>query len=320
MLPSFQVSTVHSYTGSRYDVTQSHSGKPPLTLLFPLDSCNRNCRYPSYCQKRRCCDVTSPSLCGFYLSYLDGSTAEGALYGEVMSLETIDTSSPLVFSLFGSIAKQTGQWDSFTDGLMGWSYGGVRGFPTVTSTWLEELVSQYKVTDSFSLCFGRSNGILTVGGYDERMIEGDIYWMDNQDPYYYVVRLNDVQINQKSVSMLKSIRAVIDSGTTLTLFPKTLFNKFKQLFMKQYPSLPTLSQSPNILDGAYVLTSRPSSDWPELQFYFDGVIVSIPPSVYFVSHLQDGKEAWLFGIQSFAGYVFFSISLSHSTSFSETHL
>jgi len=27
-----------------------------------------------------------------------------------------------------------------------------------------------KVTDSFSLCFGRSNGILTVGGYDERMI------------------------------------------------------------------------------------------------------------------------------------------------------
>ena len=26
--------------------------------------------------------------------------------------------------------------------------------------------------------------------------------MDNQDPYYYVVRLNDVQINQKSVSMV----------------------------------------------------------------------------------------------------------------------
>lgn len=61
--------------------------------------------------------------------------------------------------------------------------------------------------------------------------------------------------------------------------------------MKQYPSLPTLSQSPNILVGAYVLTSRPSSDWPELQFYFDGVIVSIPPSVYFVSHLQGWQRS-----------------------------
>ncbi len=80
------------------------------------------------------------------------SRAEGALHGDIISLENINASSPLVFSLFGSIAygytmpfsrrKQTGSWDTLTDGLMGWSYGGVRGFPTVTKTWLEELVSQ----------------------------------------------------------------------------------------------------------------------------------------------------------------------------------
>lgn len=38
--------------------------------------------------------------------------------------------------------KQTGFWDSFVDGLMGWSYGAVRGFPTVTSTWMEDWVDQ----------------------------------------------------------------------------------------------------------------------------------------------------------------------------------
>ena len=118
---------------------------------------------------------------------------------------------------------------------------------------------------------------------------------------------------------MKSIRAVIDSGTTLTLLPKTVFDKLRRLFMEQYSYLPTLSQTPNILDGAYVLTSEPSSDWPELQFYFDGVLVSIPPSVYFVSHLHEGKTAWLFGIQSFAESVPFSTSLSHSMSFLETH-
>ena len=38
--------------------------------------------------------------------------------------------------------KETGICDPFTDGLMGWSYGSVRGFPTVTRTWHEEFVSQ----------------------------------------------------------------------------------------------------------------------------------------------------------------------------------
>ena len=113
---------------------------------------------------------------------------------------------------------------------------------------------------------------------------------------------------------------MIDSGTTLTLFPKNLFEKFKRLFMTQRSYLPTLSQSPNILDGAYVLTTKPSSDWPDLQFFFDGVVVSIPPSVYFVSLLHNGEEAWLFGIQPFAGYVCYLISLSHSTLFLEIHL
>ena len=154
--------------------------------------------------------------------------------------------------------------------------------------------------------------------------------MDNQDPYYYVVRLNDVQINQKSVSMV--VESFHSNSSWNQFVPWSIREPHWPCFQRRYlinsnnclwnnTPLFLLSLShPTFWMVLMYWQVDPSSDWPELQFYFDGVIVSIPPSVYFVSHLQDGKEAWLFGIQSFAGYVFFSISLSHSTSFSETHL
>lgn len=64
-------------------------------------------------------------------------------YGVCVSLRPNDVRNCYVLiSRLNLPRKQTGFWDSFVDGLMGWSYGAVRGFPTITSTWLEDWVDQ----------------------------------------------------------------------------------------------------------------------------------------------------------------------------------
>lgn len=68
--------------------------------------------------------------------------------------------------------------------------------------------------------------------------------------------------------------------------------------MTYYSYLPSLNTQPNVLDRSVVLTSAPSSDWPTIEYYFDGFYVSVPPSVYFLEVKSDGKSYWMFGLQS----------------------
>lgn len=91
---------------------------------------------------------------------------------------------------------------------------------------------------------------------------------------------------------------MFDSGTTLTILPQKVFSSLRSYFMTYYSHLPSLSSQTNVLDHSVVLTSPPSSDWPTIEYYFDGFYVSVPPSVYFLEVKSKGKSYWMFGIGS----------------------
>lgn len=112
---------------------------------------------------------------------------------------------------------------------------------------------------------------------------------------------------------MKRVRAVIDSGSTLSFFPSAIFQSLKDVFLQHYSHLPTLNLSPNILDGFYVLTSDPSDTWPTIEFIFDGVSVSLPPSVYFYQLVEKGQLVWMFGIQPFSESVCSTDKITPST-------
>ena len=64
-------------------------------------------------------------------------------------------------------SKEQGNWDSFADGLIGSSYGFNYGNPTVTPTWFDSYIKlNTSIPNSYSVCFGREKGILSVGGID----------------------------------------------------------------------------------------------------------------------------------------------------------
>lgn len=82
------------------------------------------------------------------------------------------------------------------------------------------------------------------------------------------------------------------------MVPKAVFSSIRSYFMAHYSHLPTLDKQTNVLDRAYVLNQKPSSDWPTIEYYFDGHYVSVPPSVYFLETTSRGQSVWMFGIVS----------------------
>ena len=82
------------------------------------------------------------------------------------------------------------------------------------------------------------------------------------------------------------------------MVPKAVFSSIRSYFMTHYAHLPTLNKEVNVLDQAYALTKNPSSEWPTIEYYFDGYYISVPPSVYFLETTSKGRSAWMFGIAS----------------------
>lgn len=73
-----------------------------------------------------------------------------------------------------------------------------------------------QTTDSFSICFGRLKGIIAVGGWDDQLKVGDsiilllqegpVFWVDNQDTYYYTVALHEMRVDGHSLSFVTMIQ------------------------------------------------------------------------------------------------------------------
>lgn len=112
-----------------------------------------------------------------------------------------------------------------------------------------------------------------------------------QDDYYYTIRVNDVRIDDHSF-LGAAYLAVIDSGSTLSHFPRQVFEDLRAYLISQY-GLPS-----GVIDGEQYVLSDPSSTWPVIDIYVDGVYLSLPPSVYFLKVSSLWSSRWLFGIAS----------------------
>lgn len=58
--------------------------------------------------------------------------------------------------------------------------------------------------DIFSMCFGEQGGILGIGGIDSSLYEGNIYWVDIQNPAFYTLRLRGIQLGNHSIPIVFS--------------------------------------------------------------------------------------------------------------------
>ena len=157
------------------------------------------------------------------------------------------------------------------------------------------------VSNIFSMCMGDYGGILVLGDINPALHDGDIVYSPLTAENYYVVDMFDLKVDNKTVftknePATNSDKAIIDSGTTLLLLSPKYFSVLQAFFMSNYASLPGVTGSQSIFNGA-CLVNPPSSAWPPIDIYLAGVMLSLPPELYFLSIPQgDGRTMYCFGI------------------------
>lgn len=76
----------------------------------------------------------------------------------------------------------------------------------------------------FSFYYSRQDGSksseLTLGGWDENHMEGDLHWHKVTDKYYWLLEADNILVNDKDLGLCdRGCKVVADTGTSLLTGP-----------------------------------------------------------------------------------------------------
>mmetsp|Transcript_8317 Transcript_8317/g.15054 ORF Transcript_8317/g.15054 Transcript_8317/m.15054 type:complete len:632 (-) Transcript_8317:30-1925(-) len=275
-LSDSNLSTSH-YNGSYVSCDDTHICSPytcdvrdPFRNSLPSSSRNQ-CGSCSASTKA-CCSLNQPDACGFALLFADGSGAKGALVkGHVELANGVGTDI-----VFGGILSDTPNFErSKVDGILGMAFEKLSCNPSCTKPLFSEIVRQGKVKhDIFSVCTAPSGGVLTLGGADRSLYDGELQFvsLSKQGRGFYDVSVSGFLItappslrNRSSKSKpeensdddllhsdaepLVSLQlpqfdqAIVDSGTTLLVTTSAAFKTLRKHFFTYYCHVPGLCNS-----------------------------------------------------------------------------
>ena len=122
--------------------------------------------------------VRRTATTGFSVRYGGGTSASGPLTRDVIKLGGLKQ-----YITFGRVTKETGEWLSTVDGIMGMAFKGLDCSPTCVEPMFGELVGDGVVADVFALCMGDEKGWMTMGGIDQQFFSGPIFYTPIQSHY-----------------------------------------------------------------------------------------------------------------------------------------
>tara|TARA_A100001015_G_scaffold315651_1_gene427995 strand:- start:1915 stop:3345 length:1431 start_codon:yes stop_codon:yes gene_type:complete len=292
-VPSKECSTCSVHTKRVYDIEGSVTAE-----RIGCDSifCDRNtCSSSSFCskacsaQRNSCCSVSDPEECGFGVKYGGGTSASGPLTRDIIQIGNLKHKVT-----FGRVTEEKGMWLSSVDGILGLAFRGLDCSPSCVPPLIGELVDANLVNDIFALCFGDKGGLMTIGGIDSNLYNGEIFYtpiMANLDKTYtfYTISLSDIKIGDTTIfqDIQLDDTAVIDSGSTLILLRRPIYNQIMKRFRRDYCHLEAVCMKPSIIDAPiegtqHCLDNPPYGEWPTFEFHLGDVRLYISPDLYFV--------------------------------------
>jgi len=252
------------------------------------------------CTDARCSSLQtcqSFNNCGFRVQYLDGSSIQGNLVSETVSLGGFSTTT-----LIGAITTATSRFEApVADGIIGFAYNNpdLTCAPTCVPPLFDSLVQANNLTNIFAIFLDYSGGgSLTLGGIDNSLFVGNIFYVNVIVQSFYIINLNALLVGGNEVVVGSSAfgAAIVDSGTSLTILPVTVYDTLKLYFQTHYSSLPLVVGQDTIWNGSNncFLDQSAIETFPTLQFVFDGVIVSMSPQNYFVQTVATDGTTTIF--------------------------
>ncbi|KAM6926107.1 LOW QUALITY PROTEIN: gastricsin-like [Lycodopsis pacificus] len=219
----------------------------------------------------------------FYLPY-----GAGSLYG-VFGYDTVNVGGIVIYNQeIGLSTNEPGQKFVVAkfDGILGLSYPSISaGGETPV---MDNMISQNLLNaDIFAFYLSREGqgSMLSFGGVDNSMYQGQIHWTPVTSETYWQIGIDGFQINgQETGWCSQGCQSIVDTGTSMLMAPSQLMGSIMAIGAQQ-------SQY-----GQYMVDCSQINNLPTLSFVISGVSFPLPPSAYIIQHYQNGYQFCSVGI------------------------
>lgn len=264
---------------NQYDLSASSTGQDyPCTFFCNTGSCVNG--YCSYDNTYETCDPTDPSK---------PCSISGKQYQDQVSIGGVTAKNVT----FGGISSQTSGFYQFetVDGVCGMAS------PSGSQSVFGSLVAQGQLPkNSWSICLHHgttSNGTITLGGVDQRLVAGDFMYTQDVGFQFYSMDFSGMTVGGKAVSGLGST-VVIDSGTNDLLISQEGFDSMKQLFQDMCSTTKltgVCGVTKTLFDGAcFEMSLEEIAAFPDFQIQIPGITLDMTPKDYLLLN-QPGAPA-----------------------------
>lgn len=204
--------------------------------------------YTDGCKAIPKCASCSGGHCTYKTHFVEGSSIGGYVVKDQVATLMAGSNTPQFTAegIFGCQMSETGLFKSqMADGIMGLGYGKY-------DTLFDRLVAEHKVKNTLSFCVHRSGGYIQFGA-DAPTAPGTISTPLIPHSKYYVMRIKGMKVGNSDLGLDQKIYnsghgAIIDSGTSLSYFPRQAYQRMRTVFGKETESM-NLGRAERI-DGA----------------------------------------------------------------------
>ena len=186
-------------------------------ISCPSDECSL---VRSSCQREK--------KCGFSIGYLEGSSINGFYFNEEISLG--DENSKLNQSYYLPIGCTTSETHLFLTQLA----DGIMGLCNERTSFVSMLKKKHVIDNNiFSLCFNSDGGYFSFGeiNSDFHKKNSHIFYIPLINKGGHNFNFQGFSLSINNIQIQTSAYGFLDSGTTITYFPKEIYSKIeKEIF------------------------------------------------------------------------------------------
>ena len=239
--------------------------------------------------------------CSFSISYLEGSRLEGFFNFQDVYFENINN-SPIITNKFftipiGCTTTETHLFATqLADGIMGLNNSG-KSF--VSMLYKNKVISK----ELFTICFGQNDGYFSIGEIDTKYHKSKISYVPQISGLTnYYIKINNMKVGSDTISTY-NYNVFIDSGTTITYFPRQIFDSIMTSFNKYCKN--KCGKFENVDSIGYCGMFKSKEDrakalnkyWPNIVLVLEGYDYILSPNDYFFEYNENNKIAACIGFE-----------------------
>lgn len=205
-----------------------------------LDAAQCDAKTCFNCNSKGNCCVEKSNNCAFNMFYGDGSSGNGTLIQDTLSIGSLSAKV-----LLGAMHAESHNFElPYADGVIGLAFQKGACHPNCIPPVMDTIAEQTGIHNIFTMCVTRFGGTLVLGKADTGLATRPYQYMKIQDTASYerfvIPAQSEWNVGDKSVSVPGVTAAMLSAGTSNIGVSKTTFLALLQHMMEHYCHVPGL--------------------------------------------------------------------------------